>query len=149
MLGKIKNIKMGHIFSTLKDVRVLGLLVFGVIALMVTWSTIQAIQQNYDLQKQISALKQQVAVQKLENENLKLGNQYYNTDSYLDIAARKQFGLGSPGEKLIVVPKSVALAHTVDVPQLKDKEQTPVSHAPVYQKNVKAWLDFFFNQQSQ
>ncbi|HSX07279.1 MAG TPA: septum formation initiator family protein [Candidatus Saccharimonadales bacterium] len=132
----------------LRDVRVAGLVVFLVVALLISWSGIKVINTNYTLQKQISQLQQQTRVQQLEDNNLKLQNQYFNTNQYLDITARQEFGLAAPGEKIVVVPTSVALAHTVDVPSLAQKEKTTtVNHQPAYQRNFQAWMDFFFHRQ--
>ncbi len=82
------------------------------LVLLISWSGIKAIQTNYGLQKQISGLKQQNAVIRLQNENLALKNQYYNSDQYLELSARQNFGLAVPGEKEINRPqKRGALVH--------------------------------------
>src|ERR1700729_4096670 len=99
----------------LGDLRFTGQLVFAVIVLLITWSGIKSIQTNYGLQKQISGLKQQVAVQQLENNNLSLQNQYLNSDQYLNVAARQNFGLADPGETEVIVPESVALTYTTNL----------------------------------
>src|SRR5665213_736281 len=96
----------------LGDIRFTGQLVFALIVLLVTWSGIKSIQTNYGLQKQISALNQQNTVQQLQNNNLALQNNYLNSNQYLELAARQNFGLAAPGEKEIIVPESVALAYT-------------------------------------
>ena len=149
MFAKIKKSRIYSLLKSLKDVRAVGLLVFGVLVLLVSWSGVNVIQTNYDLQKQISKLEQQNQVQELENNNLKLRNQYYNTDQYLELAARQQFGKALPGEKLILVPKSVALAQTVDLPSPnKQAADKPKPHKPTYQKNFEAWVDFFMHRVS-
>ncbi|MGZ6005776.1 MAG: FtsB family cell division protein [Candidatus Saccharimonadales bacterium] len=131
----------------LEDVRYVGQLVFVVIVLLISWSGIKTIQTNYGLQKQITALNQQNTLQKLQNDNLKLQNQYYNSDQYLDISARQNFSLAAPGEKEIVVPESVALAHTVDLEQAP-KQETAKDKQPTYQRNFQSWVDFFLHRQS-
>jgi len=130
--------------NRLNDVRFVGQLVFVVIVLLISWSGIKSIQTNYELQKQISALKEQNSVQQLQNENLKLENDYYNTNQYLELSARQNFGLANTGEKEVIVPPSVALAHTVDLP-------TPSSEAsqvnlPGYKQNLQSWINFFLHQ---
>ena len=131
----------------LNDPRTLGLVAFGVIALLVTWSGIKAVQTNYDLQKQISVLEQETQVEELENQNLDLQNQYLNTDQFLELAARRQFGLAAPGEKLILVPKNVALAHTTELStKLATTPTGPVVQKPAYQRNFQAWINFFFHR---
>lgn len=143
---KIKNLLKSDLIQRLGDVRNLGLIAFGVIALLVTWSGIKVVQTNYDLQKQIAAMRQQNHVKKLENSNLALRNQYLETDQYLELAARKLHNKALPGEKLLIVPASVALKHTVDVPEPKSQTAaTDVdSEGPWYERNFNAWLDFLF-----
>ena len=142
MMEKIKNLRHHPIMQQLKDVRVVGLIVFGVIVLLVTWNTIVAIQQNYSLQKQISMLQQEVAVQQLKNKNLQLGQEYYNTKTFLELSARENFGLGEPGETLVIVPQKVALEHTVNLSQTSTEPKKATSK-PWYQQNFEAWINFF------
>lgn len=143
MTEKIKNFTKSPYFKQLQDVRVVGLIVFTVIALLVSWSTISAIQTNYTLQKRISAIEQQNAVLELENNNQKLANQYYNSNQFLELAARRQFGKAAPNEKLVLVPKAVALAYTIDTDQAEKKTQASPAQASTFQRNFQAWMDFF------
>ena len=100
------------------------------------------------MQKQISKYEQENAVQKLANQNLKLQNDYYETPQYLELAARKDFGLAAAGETVLVVPKQVALSHTVDLPKSAANVTVTVddSKKPVYQRNFNAWMDFLFHR---
>ncbi len=144
---KIKSYQKHPLILQLHDPKAWGLIVFGVIALMVTWSGVKAVQTNYSLQKQISRLSQQNQVGELENNNLKLQNQYLDTDQFLELAARRQFGKAAPGEKVLLVPKNVALAHTIDLskssPEAKNKQP---GSKPAYQRNFEAWIDFFLHR---
>ncbi len=121
---------------------------FVFITLMVTWSGVKSVQTNYGLQRQISTLQQQNQVQNLENQNLKLKNQYLNTDQFLELAARRELGKAAPGEKVLIVPKSVALAHTVNLPAAKTEPLASgsVGNKPTYQKNFEAWIDFVLHR---
>ena len=143
MLEKIKNYQNSSSFKQLQDVRVIGLLAFAGVALLVSWSTISAIQTNYGLQKQMSALQQQNDVLNLRNNNQALANGYYNSSQFLELAARRQFGKAAPGEKLVLVPKRVAMAHSVAVPQTSAKTTLATAHGSAYQQNFQAWMDFF------
>lgn len=149
MFAKIKNYqnRLLAVAAQLKDVRVIGLLLFGALVLLVSWSGVKAIDTNYKLQRQISQLQQQNTVQKLANANLKLQNDYYNTPQYLELAARQDFGLAAQGETVLVVPRSVALAHTVNLPQDAAPAEAPAKKQPAYKRNVQAWMDFFFHRQ--
>lgn len=147
MLNKIKNRKIYGIFSLLSDTRALGLLVFGVIILLVTWSGVKAVQTNYELQKEISGLEQQNQVSELQNQNLKLKNQYLNTDQFLELSARRQFGLAAPGEKVLLISRKAALSHTADLPgPAVAAPKQPLVSRPTYQKNFQSWIDFFLHR---
>jgi cell division protein FtsB len=141
-LAKVRTYLM-----SLRDVRNVGVLIFTVILLLITWSGIKTIQTNYGLQKQIARLQQENSVQKLENDNLTFQNQYYTTDQYKEITARQNLGLGAPGETELLVPKDVALAHTVKQP---DATSAPaiVPKKAFWQTNFQAWIDFFLHRGS-
>jgi len=132
----------------LRDVKFAGLILFVVVVLLISWSGVKAIQSNYTLQKQIAALQQQTEVQKLQNNNLKLQNEYYNSNQYLELSARQNFGLAAPGETELIVPKDVALAHTVSLPSKSAPADKPSDKQPTYQKNFEAWVDFFLHRQN-
>jgi hypothetical protein len=117
--------------------------------LLVSWSGVKAINSNFSLQKQISQLQQQNAVQQLANDNLKLQNDYYNTPQYLELSARQNFGLAAPGETEWIVPQNVAMAHTVDLPQDKAaSEATKAVKQSSIQRHLQAWTDFFLHRKS-
>jgi cell division protein FtsB len=130
---------------TLRDIRNVGLLVFTVIVLLISWSGIKTIQTNYGLQKQISQLNQENQVQSLENTNQHLQNQYYSTNQYLEITARQNLGLGAPGETELLVPKNVALAHTVKMPE-SASVKAGVPNQPLWQRNFEAWMNFLLHR---
>jgi cell division protein FtsB len=132
-----------------RDVRAVGLLLFLVIVLLISWSGVKVIDTNYTLQKEIARLEQQNQVRKLTNTNIKLQNQYYQTDQYLEIAARQNFGMAAPGEIMLNVPKHVALAHTVDLPNPEEVEvQKAKAKQPAYQRNFQAWINFLLHRQA-
>jgi cell division protein FtsB len=134
-----------EVFNAIKDVRVVGLIVFCCIALLVSWSGVRVIQDNYILQQRISSLQQEIALQELENENLRLSNEYFKTDQFLELQARRQFGLAAPGETVVLVPKRVALDRTADLPSIDEQlASEPSTIKPSQQLNLELWLQFFF-----
>src|SRR6185437_10581444 len=114
----------------LRDVRFAGQLLFLVLVLLVSWSGVKAIDAKYTLQKQIASLQQQNNVQQLENNNLALQNDYYNSDQYLELSARQNFGLAASGEKELLVPTDIALSYTVPEPKVSTPQ--PASQQPPY-----------------
>lgn len=140
MLTKIQK----HIdkLKILQDVRVLGLIGFGIVVLLVTWSGVKVAQTNYELAKKISVARQRNDIARLENENLKLKNKYYETNQFLELAARRQFGRALPGEQLYVIPKEVALAKTVDMPNQSESVSKSEKLKSKFFQNIDKWLDF-------
>ncbi len=148
MLSKIKNYIQNFPWSYLRDTKVFGLLVFLVIVLLVTWSGVKAIQTNYGLQRQISQLKAEVQVQQLENTNVQLSNEYYNTNQYLELSARQNFGLAAPGETELIVPQNVALAHVVSLNEASTIVSKSGTDQPTWQRNFQAWVNFLLHRQT-
>ena len=133
--------------QNLRDPRVIGLLLFLIVVLLIGWSGVKAIETNYGLQKQIAKLQQQNDVRKLTNENLELQNDYYNTPQYLELAARKDFGLAAKGETVLIVPKDVAMKYTVTLPQDQAAaDAKKQANKPAYKRNFDAWMDFFLHR---
>lgn len=131
----------------------IGLLVIAAIAISVTYSSAKIIHKNYTLQQQITMLKQQNQLQEQTNVNQKLKNQYYTTDAYLELAARRYFNKSVPGERVVLVPETVAKKHAA--PKL-DPTTAIISSSkdPWFIKNWRAWADFLSgkpidNQKSQ
>ena len=145
MLTKIKT-QLKTFVKNLGDLRFVGQVVFVIIILLTSWSGIKAIQTNYELQKRIARLQQEVEVQRLENQNLALENQYLETDRFLELAARRQFGKGAPGEKVYIVPSNVALAHTIDATTTVEEDTEQKAEKPAYQQNLEDWVNFFFRK---
>jgi cell division protein FtsB len=145
MLEKIKHIQKQPFFQQLRDVRVVGLLVFGILVLLVSWSGVSTIQANYELQKQIAQYERENELKQLENNNLRLRNKFYETDQYVELQARRLFGKAAPGETLLLVPEEVALRHSIEIVKPEQENQvTPQPEKPMYQRNFEAWVDFFF-----
>ena len=144
MFQKIKN---NTYIKTAFDTKNLGLYAVFIIALSVTWSSIKIIQKNYELEKQIGQLQQEVTIQDQTNKNQKLKNEYYKTDAYLDLAARKYFGKALPGEKLILVPADTSqkYIHQEAEPVAVVK---PPRTAPKFVQNWQDWINFFLHRES-
>lgn len=151
MQAKIKQYwaNLEKYIDQLQDVRVVGLLTFAVIMVLIAWSGANAIDTNYGLQRQISKLQQQNQVKELTNTNLQLQNEYFNTNQYLELAARQNFGLAMSGETELLVPTSVAMAHTINVADSEQQQAVQTAaKQPAYQRNFQAWINFFFHRQT-
>ncbi len=146
--NKIKHILENNLVDQWRDTRLWGLVVFGIVVVLASWSGVRVIETNYDLQKKIAGLTQQNQIIELQNQNQKLQNQYYETDTFLELAARKQFGKAAPGEIVVLVPKDIALKYAAEVPQdaeLVDKNKSESAEGGSRAiRNLRAWRDFIF-----
>lgn len=144
MLEKIKT-KFIEYVKSLSDIRMIGQTVFVIIVLMVSWSAVKSIQTNYDLQKKVVRLQQEIIVKQLENQNLELQNQYLETDQFLELAVRRQFGKAEAGEIVYLVPSDVAKKYA---PKIESEQtvKTKQKSKPYYQQNVEDWVNFFFRK---
>lgn len=139
--------KLNDFIKRLGDIRFAGQIVFVVLVLLISWSGIKTIQTNYSLQKKISAIRQQNNIQSLQNNNLALQNEYLNSNQYLELTARQNFGLAAPGEKELIVPANVALAYTSDA-AMPPKVVSASDQQPAYQRHFQSWVDFFLHRQN-
>jgi cell division protein FtsB len=149
MKPEIKKIWTSKRFKQLIDVRNIGLYIFVIIALAITWSGVKAVQNNYELQKKISELKQQNTVTQLQNENTDLQNKYLQTNEYLDLAARQNLGLAAPGEKVLIVPKKTAMKYvdpSIRATSSSKNTSSSPDNRPKYIKNLEAWRDFLLGR---
>jgi len=150
MTPEIKKIWSNKRFKQLFDVRNIVLYVFAVIVLAITWSGIKTVQRNYELQKKIAEINEKNEVIELQNKNIDLQNKYLQTEEYLELAARQNLGLAAPGEKVLIVPKNVAMKY-VDQSQAKDDSSvnnSPEDHRSRYAKNVQSWRDFLLGRKA-
>jgi cell division protein FtsL len=131
----------------LQDIRFAGQVVFVIIVLLISWSGVKAIESNYQLQREIATLQQQTDIQQLKNENLKLQNEYFKTDQYLELSARQNFGLAHKGETELIVPIDVALANATPAVKRQAPVERPVTKQSRFEQNYQAWLNFFLHHQ--
>jgi len=95
----------------------------------------QTIKRNYDLNKQIIALNQQVSLLHAKKDQMNYDIQYYKTNSFRERQARAQLGLQLPGENVIIVPQKSPTSTSV----LGDQTSKPAARS---RSNFQQWLDF-------
>lgn len=84
----------------------------------------------------------------LENQTIELQNKYFETDQYLELSARQNLGLAAPGEKILLVPKSVAMGY-VDpdfVAEAAKEAEAQDADKPRYRQNLEDWRDFLLGR---
>lgn len=139
MIDKIKNTLSSKHFRSYFSLGATGIYLIAVVSLSVAWASTKAIQRNYQLMKEISVLEQEADIAEQKVANQKLENEYYKSDSFLELAARSQLNKAAPGEKLMIVPREVALSK-LPAGSEQDEEFKETIQAKL--PNWQAWLQF-------
>jgi len=102
------------------------------------WGTVTSLQKNFALQQQVDALDQEIEILKIENQTLNYQGKYYSSDEYLELSARASLSKASPGEHLVILPK------TPEVKTEVRRADTP----PPESSNFEQWVRFFFGRKT-
>lgn len=92
-----------HEFLTIENV---VLLVAIVLCLNWTYSSIEAMNKNWELSENLRAVQKNLELKKVEIETAELENSYYETDEYKELAARKFAGKQLEGENMVYMPEN-------------------------------------------
>lgn len=104
------------------------------------WGSLQVMQRNYGLQKEVDQKRRELQLAELQKSSLELQQRYYQTNEYKELAARESLGLVMPGEKVLILPENSEAAKKSD-----EKRVTNVPSAPqATESNLEQWLNFLF-----
>ncbi len=104
-----------------------------------TWGSIDMMQRNYALQKEVDGKQQQEQLANLEVQTLTYAQNYYKSSEYQDLAMRKWLGVTDPGEKALILPPNSQWAKNADTTYQK---QVTVTVPP--ESNLQQWINFLF-----
>lgn len=104
-----------------------------------TWGSVQMMQRNFDLQKEVDSKSQQLKLVDLQTQNLAYEQRYYKSVEYQELAVRSRLGLARPGEKAIILPPNSDAAKNAD-----DLLTKRTVRSVVYPDNVQQWINFLF-----
>ena len=97
---------------------------------------ISATSKTWSLQTKLNALLAQEDLTRIEVEKLKLEQQYYQTDEYQELMARKKLGKMAAGETMVILePNSKATSEKY----LNDNDSQKQERS-----NFAQWLDLIF-----
>jgi len=131
----IRNLK-----SKYYNVNTLVVAIAFVIAASWVWGSLGMMQRNYALQKELDYKTRELALTELQRDNLALQKNYYETDEYLELAARESLALVQPGERVLILPESETEATPTNEP----------SFVPAVEpSNLEQWVNFLFGGSSQ
>jgi len=125
-----------HKYATLNNA-VLAIAIF--IALGWIWGSVDALGRNYKYQQQVDAARAQVELLGLQNQNLQAEQSYLQSNEYLEIAARAKLNKAMPGEKLVLLPPTVASTGSASGGAATAPDDS----------NFTQWMDFLFGKHAQ
>lgn len=123
---------------TLNNVVLLAALL---LAVSWVWGTMEALQKNYTLQQTVDRTAQEVELLDIERQMLEFEKQYYESDEYLELAARARLNKAAVGEKVLILPENT----------VKDEvyQEHIVTSAPAEPpSNFSQWMNFFFSKKT-
>ena len=112
-----------------------------IIATSWVWGSLQMMQRNYSLQRELDDKKRQLIIAQLDTENAKLEQRYYKTKEYQELAVRDKLGLVAPGERLLILSDSSNSEG--DVSNIVDKQKNIDSEIES-SSNFRQWMNFLF-----
>lgn len=117
------------------------ILIVAGICLILTFNTITAMTRNWELTERLASERKSLELLKVEVETAELENEYYRTNEYQELAARKLANKQLPGEHLVYLPKNTDQAknkHREINPIVEKKEVT----------NLEKWMSLLFPNNS-
>jgi cell division protein FtsB len=115
------------------------LVIAAVIAISWAWSSVEAVQRNYELQREVDDKKQQATLVQLQAENLQFEQQYYKSNEYLTLEAKRRLGLAEPGEKVLILQTN---SPAVEAESAKEDTTSVETTNPPPLPPLQQWLDF-------
>ena len=139
LMGKIKTQlrRFGYFtkkdYLTIHNIATAGAIILG---LVFTYNAITATTRNWQLEQKLKERSLESAKLEIEVDTLTLEKQYYNTEEYQEIMARKKQNKMLPGETMVILPDNSEKARTKysDVDNKMEQKRS----------NFEEWLDFLF-----
>jgi len=104
------------------------------------WGSLQMMQRNYSLQKELDDKKRELIIAQLDTENAKLEQRYYKTKEYQELAVREKLGLVSPGERVLILTGDTDYKEkTSENTNIAQEKQDIESSS-----NFRQWMNFLF-----
>jgi hypothetical protein len=104
-----------------------------VAAVVLVVMIVRTLEQNYQSEIYIKQSQLENSIQAIENENMKLKQNYYQSAEYLELAARMA-NKALAGENLVILPET-----------FDEQVNDGVASLPVDEKsNLERWLEFLF-----
>ena len=126
--------KLKRDFFTLENV-VLSLAI--ILCLVWTYQSVAAMSRNWKLSETLITKKKELELLNIEVEATELENEYYKTEEYQELMARKLLDKKLSGENMVVMPDNTEIA--------KEKHKTEkVEKIEKEYSNFEKWVMYLF-----
>ena len=126
--------RMKHDFLTIENVVLVGAIV---LCLVWTYQSIAAMSRNWELSERLTAERKALELLNIEIEAAELENEYYNSNEYQELMARRQLDKKLPGENMVVMPANSEEAKNRHQVTSVEKEEREFS-------NFEKWMMYLF-----
>ena len=128
------NYKMKHDFLTVENI----VLLFAIILCLVcTYQSIVSMSRNWELSERLTAEKRELELLSVEVEAAELENQYYASNEYQELIARKNLDKELNGENMVVMPENTEASKN------KHRQEKVATKEKTY-SNVEKWMLYLF-----
>ena len=123
-----------HDYFTIDNV----VLILAIILCFVwTYQSIMAMSRNWTLAEKLATEKKELELLSVEVEMNEFENEYYNSEEYQELMARKYLDKKLEGENMVVMPNNSKEA--------KDKHtKVSVEKIDVERSNIEKWIMYLF-----
>ena len=125
---------MKHDFLTVENVVLVGAIV---LCLVWTYQSIAAMSRNWELSERLTAERKALELLNVEVEAAELENEYYKSNEYQELMARRQLDKKLPGENMVVMPANSEEAKNRHQTTAAEKEEREYS-------NFEKWIMYLF-----
>lgn len=128
------NYKLKHEFLTIENI----VLVLAIVLCLVwTYQSVRAMSRNWELSERLSTERRELELLSVEVEAAELENEYYKTEEYQELLARKYLDKMNPGENMVIMPENSEEARNKHKKVVEEKVERNYS-------NFEKWMKFLF-----
>ena len=132
-----------HEYLTLNNI---VLAIAALIAISWAWASVEAVQRNYALQREVDDKHREQRLLELQTDNLKFEQRYFKSREYQTLEAKRRLCLAEPGERVLVLPpNSAAVKEAEATEQAGDVLPAELPPPPPLQQ----WINFLFGGNGQ
>ena len=103
-----------------------------------TYQSIVAMNRNWELTERLTTEKRNLELLTIEVETKELENEYYNSEEYQELLARKNANKQLPGEHMVFLPENSEEAKN------KHKKAEPDVAVKKEYSNFEKWMKYLF-----